>query len=132
MRLLIADDDRLVCEMLKRYAEACGHEVVETVSGGGLAVIQSYSRHLPDVVLLDIVMPRLNGFTVCRNILSRYPEAKVILMSGVIDPDDYAIAQSGAVAYLQKPFEMSVLDALLKSVLAERETGAKAQAVAAA
>lgn len=130
MRLLIADDDRLVCEMLKSYAEAFGHEVVETVSGGGLAVIQSYSRHRPDAVLLDVVMPRLNGFTVCRNILSRYPEAKIILMSGVIDPDDYSIAQSGAVAYLQKPFEMSVLDALLKSVFAEQPTVPKTQAAA--
>ena len=130
MRLLIADDDRLVCEMLKRFCETCGHEVVEIVSGGGLSVIQSYGRHLPDILLLDVLMPRLNGFTVCRNIVSRYPDAKVILMSGIVDRDDDAVGHSGAAAFLQKPFEVGVLDALLTSISSKAANPPKSHAAA--
>ncbi len=116
MRVLIADDDRLVCEMLKEYVLACGHEVVDTISGGGITVIQSYGRYLPDVVLLDILMPRLNGFTVCHNVLSRYPNAKVILMSGQVERNHLSVTQSGAVAYLQKPFLLEELQTVLASI----------------
>jgi DNA-binding response OmpR family regulator len=119
MRVLIADDDRLVCEMVKEYVLSCGHEVLETVCGGGLSVIQSYGRHLPDVMILDVLMPRLNGFTVCHNVLSRHPEAKVILMSGQVDRSNYSVTHSGAVAYLQKPFGLEELRALLISLDAE-------------
>jgi CheY-like chemotaxis protein len=119
MRILIADDDRFLCRMLQRYVLACGHQVVETVSAGGLSVIQSYGRHLADLVLLDIRMPRLNGLTVCHTILSRHPDAKIVLMSGVMDRHDYSVAHSGAAAYLQKPFELEELGALLMSLAPE-------------
>jgi len=118
MRVLIADDDRLFCELLKEYVAACDHEVVEVVSGGGVAVIQSFSRHEPDVLLLDIMMPRLNGFTVLSNVLSRNPKAKVILMSGQVQNDHPSVLHSGAVAYLQKPFQLEQLRSVLGSLSA--------------
>jgi DNA-binding response OmpR family regulator len=130
MRVLIADDDRLVCEMVKQYVLLCGHEVVETVCGGGLSVIQTYGRQLPDVMILDVLMPRLNGFTVCHNVLSRHPEAKVILMSGQVDRSNYSVIHSGAVAYLQKPFGLEELRALLISL--DTETAAEPPVEAAA
>ncbi len=60
----------------------CGHEVVGTVTGGGLAVIQAFARYEPDAVLLDLMMPRFNGLTVCHALLSRKPDAKIIFISG--------------------------------------------------
>ena len=63
----------------------CGHEVVGTVTGGGLAVIQAFARCQPDVVLLDIMMPRFNGLTVCHALLSRKPDTKIIFVSGSVD-----------------------------------------------
>jgi PleD family two-component response regulator len=61
MRVLVADDDRDFAAALSGLVRACDHEVVDTVTKGGLSVIQSYAQHQPDVVLLDIMQPRLNG-----------------------------------------------------------------------
>ncbi len=109
MRVLIADDDREMVEVLTAYVEECGHEVVGTVTGGGLAVIQAFARYEPDVVLLDIMMPRFNGLTVCHALLSRTPDAKIIFISGRLDGNHPFVSGCGAVAYLQKPVDPNQL-----------------------
>jgi DNA-binding NarL/FixJ family response regulator len=115
MRVIIADDDRQIVEVLAAFVTACNHEVVDVVTGGGLAVIQSCARHRPDVVLLDIIMPKFNGFTACQQLVSRNPNVKVLLISGLVDPGYPSVSSCGAVGYLQKPllFEQ-IRDALIK------------------
>jgi len=108
MRVLIADDDRNVGATLAELVRRCQHEVVEIVSSG-LEAIQAYGRHHPDVVLMDYQMPKLNGATACRNIMAKYPEAKVVLVSGL--PRD--ITGSGAVTILMKPVNLDQLYAAL-------------------
>ena len=84
MRVLIADDQKSVGSSLAEPgSRRCQHEVVEVV-GSGLEAIQSYGRHHPDVVLMDYQMPKLNGATACRNIVAKYPDARVILISGLL------------------------------------------------
>ena len=112
MRVLIADDQRGVGSTLAALVTECDHEVVEVVSSGYEA-IQAYHRLRPDIVLMDYYMPRLNGATACRNILSRYPEANVVLVSGVVDAED--IINSGATAVLTKPVNLAKLRALLSA-----------------
>ena len=94
---------------------ACGHEVVDTVSGGGLAVMRSFARHLPDAVLLDIQMPRCNGLTVCHVLLSRKPATKIIFVSGRAEGDHPMISGCGAAGYLQKPVGLVALQGVLGS-----------------
>ena len=113
MRVLIADDDREMVEVLTAYVEECGHEVVGTVTGGGLAVIQAFARYEPDAVLLDIMMPRFNGLTVCHALLSRKPDAKIIFISGQLDGSHPFVSGSGAAAYLQKPVSPAALRSAL-------------------
>ena len=108
MRVLIADDDRSVGATLAELVRRCQHEVVEIVSSG-LEAIQAYGRHTPDVVLMDYQMPKLNGATACRNIMAKYPDAKVILVSGL--PRD--ITGSGAITILMKPVNLDQLYAAL-------------------
>jgi DNA-binding response OmpR family regulator len=103
MRVLIADDDRLICKMLTLFVEECGHEVVGSVFAGGLAVMKAFAETLPDAVLLDVFMPRCNGLTVCHAIQSRKPDTKVIFMSGMVDPDHPYVAGCRAHAFLRKP-----------------------------
>src|ERR1700739_3326823 len=103
MRVLIADDDKELAEALAECVAECGHEVVGTVTGGGLAVIQAFARCDADAVLLDIMMPRFNGLTVCHALLSRKPGAKIIFVSGSIDGKDPFITGCGASAYLHNP-----------------------------
>ena len=100
MRVLIADDQKTVGVTLAEMVTRCGHEVVEIV-GSGLEAIQAFSRHHPDLVLMDYSMPRLNGATACRMILAKDPAARVILVSGAAPIA--ALADSGAVAVLAKP-----------------------------
>ena len=95
MRVLIADDQKSVGTSLAELVRLCHHEVVEVVASG-LEAIQAYGRHKPDVVLMDYQMPKLNGATACRNIMAKYPEARVILVSG----SSKEIAGSGALALL--------------------------------
>ena len=105
MRVLIADDQKSVGTSLAELVRLCQHEVVEVV-GSGLEAIQAYDRHHPDVVLMDYQMPKLNGATACRNIMAKYPGARVILVSGLL-PDN--LADSGAMAILAKPIRMEQL-----------------------
>ena len=109
MRVLIADDQKSVGTSLADLVRLCQHEVVEVV-GSGLEAIQAYERHRPDVVLMDYQMPKLNGATACRNIVARFPNARVILVSGRSTDD---LAPSGALAVLAKPVSLEQLYATL-------------------
>ena len=108
MRVLIADDQKSVGTSLADLVQLCHHEVVEVVASG-LEAIQAYGRHQPDVVLMDYNMPKLNGATACRNIMAKYPNARVILVSGL--PKE--VADSGALAVLLKPVSLDQLYAAL-------------------
>jgi two-component system, chemotaxis family, chemotaxis protein CheY len=119
MRVLIADDQKGVGTILAALVSECDHEVVEVV-GSGFEAIQAYNRHHPDVVLMDYFMPRLNGATACRNILSRYPAANVILVSGKAGAED--LVHSGASATLSKPIDLAELKILLNSQAPQDET----------
>src|SRR5204863_3710582 len=112
MRVLIADDQKGVGATLAALVAECDHEVVEVV-GSGFEAIQAYHRLRPDVVLMDYFMPRLNGATACRNILSRYPDANVILVSAVADAED--LRNSGAIAILAKPIDLAKLRVVLST-----------------
>lgn len=109
MRVLIADDQKSVGTSLAELVRLCQHEVVDVVSSG-LDAIHAYDRLRPDVVLMDYQMPKLNGATACRNIVARYPTARVILVCGRA-PNN--LADSGAMAVLTKPVRMEQLYAAL-------------------
>jgi len=117
MRILIGDDDRTVATALTTFVENCGYDVVATVTTGGLEVLHAYDRYRPDIVLLDVMMPRFNGFTICRAILSKEPEAKVILMSGRISPDHPFVKDSGAYAFMPKPLRFTKVRLLLDAMV---------------
>ncbi len=116
MRVLIADDDKNVVELLTAFVTACEHEVVDRVTAGGLAVMRSCRQHRPDLVLLDIIMPKFNGFTVCQQLVSRNPLVKVILMSGLVDPNYPSVATCGAVDYLSKPIHFERIREMLAKI----------------
>src|SRR3954471_6344073 len=115
MRVLIADDQRSVGTSLAELVRLCQHEVVEVVTSG-LEAIQAYGRHHPDVVLMDYQMPKLNGATACRNIVAKYPDARVILVSGAVRE----LGSSGALSILQKPIDRNELYGALYSAAQPR------------
>jgi CheY-like chemotaxis protein len=113
MRVLIADDEREVGRSLADLVRFCNHQVVGVVASG-LDAIQAYNRYHPDLVIMDHRMPKLNGATACRNILSKDPAARIILVSGWSPSDD--ASASGAIAMLPKPVSLEQLNAALNSV----------------
>lgn len=100
MRVLVADDQKDVGSSLAALVQSCGHEVLLVV-GSGIEAIQAYTRLKPDIVLMDFSMPRLNGATACRMILSKDPAAKIVIVTGAA----HAARQidTGAIAVLEKP-----------------------------
>jgi two-component system, chemotaxis family, chemotaxis protein CheY len=114
MRVLIADDQRDVGTTLADLVTHCDHEVVEVV-GSGFEAIQAYTRHHPDVVVMDYWMSKLNGATACRNILAKDPAARIILVSGWSPTTD--LSDSGAVAILSKPIGIHLLAEALNAAV---------------
>ena len=102
MRVLIVDDSRLLVEGLTNLLAAHGFEVVATAADGEEAVAQS-QRHLPDLVLMDIRMPRCDGLTATRLIKARLPETRVVMLTTSAEDDDlFEAVRSGACGYLLK------------------------------
>ena len=116
LRVLIADDDRDLADAIAGYVTESGHSPVAVISGGGLEVIRRYGQYLPDVVLLDIMMPRFNGLTVCHAIISRDPDAKIIFVSGKVDSEHPFVTGAGAIACLEKPINRERLEEVLNSI----------------
>ena len=114
-KILVVDDDLNICEMLKMYFESEGYEV-KTVNDGieGLASFKTYE---PDLVLLDIMLPRKDGWQVCREIreMSGKP---VIMITAKGDVFDKVLGlELGADDFVVKPFDMKELSARVKAVL---------------
>ena len=117
MRVLIADDQKGVGVTLAAMVESCGHQVVQVV-GSGIEAIQAYSRHKPDIVLMDFSMPRLNGATACRMILSKDPNAKILIVTATAPAA--VEADTGAFAILPKPVDLDKLAGALTDAVAAR------------
>ena len=116
MRILLADDERDLASGLAKYLSNAGHEVC-AVTTGGLDVLPKYSEFRPDVVLMDVMMPRCNGITISHALISRNPAVKLVLCSGAVDPNHPFIAASGACRFLAKPFTFSQARDLLESLI---------------
>lgn len=106
MRVLVADDDRASADTMAVLIREVGHEVVGVITTGGMDVIRNYRELQPDVVFMDIMMPRYNGLTVCHAIYSINPNAKVILMSGLMEQDHPFVESAHATAFLPKPVKL--------------------------
>ena len=79
-------------------------------------MLQSFREHQPDLLLLDVMIPQFNGFTVCQQIRSRDPQARVILMSGFVAAECPRLASTGALGFISKPFAFDEFQTLLQSV----------------
>lgn len=109
MRILIADDDRELACAIASFLRHSNEAVVSTVTTGGLDVLRNIERFEPDVIIMDIMMPRLNGVTICHQILSRRPKAHIVLLSGILNAQHPLVVQSGAGCFLPKPVRLAEL-----------------------
>jgi len=121
IELLVVDDDELNREIYRRNLESAGYEV--TVAASGEAALQRLEEAIPDLIILDVHMPGMDGFEVCRRIRSQSELADVpILFVTAKYHDDVSMAQGlalGANDYLAKPFNAAELVARVASVASQ-------------
>jgi two-component system chemotaxis response regulator CheY len=121
-RVLIADDAAFMREMLREILESGGYSVVAEAADGDEAV-QRYREHSPDVITLDIVMPRKSGLEALRELVAEFPGVRVVICSALGQEALVMEAlECGAVEYVVKPFKPDqVLAALGKAVQKQPE-----------
>ena len=130
MKVLIVDDNDQSLYLLRTVLEHAGHEVLP--AGDGAEALSLAGRQLPDAVITDILMPRLDGFALCRALRQseRLGDVPVLLYSATYtDAKDRAFGLSvGADRYLEKPLEPEELLKELESAVEERKRGIRPQA----
>lgn len=117
-RLLIADDDEELVKMLKSYLEIKGFEII--TAGDGLEVLEKLSKN-PDLILLDINMPRMDGIEVCRKIRNETACPILFLTARVEKQDRVNGLLSGGDDYITKPFSLKELEARITAHLKREE-----------
>jgi CheY-like chemotaxis protein len=107
-RVLVADDDARLAELISRYLIMEGYEV-ETVADG-LAAVERATAEPPDLVILDIMMPGIDGLEACRRIRANLATADLpVLVVSALGEEEATARRAGASATLKKPFVLPVL-----------------------
>lgn len=114
MKILIAEDTDSVCFALRLAMEYLGHEVVATATDGEEA-LQQYDRVQPEIVLMDVRMPRMDGLTCTTRLAKQDPNAKVIIITGGRTTEQDAVS-AGARALVEKPFGIDELGQIIHSL----------------
>jgi two-component system, chemotaxis family, chemotaxis protein CheY len=119
IRYLLVDDSVFARKNLARIVESFGGEVAGE-AGDGLTAIAEYERCSPDIVLMDITMPQMEGIEAAEKIVQKNPEARIVMVSSVGYQENIVAAlQRGARHFVQKPVKPEVLYEVIKYVLGE-------------
>lgn len=114
-KILVVDDDQNICEVLRLYLVKEGYSV--TVANDGVAALEIYEKEKPDMVLLDVMMPRMDGWETCRRIRQQ-GSTPVIMLTAKGDTFDKVLGlELGADDYVVKPFDAKEVVARIKAVL---------------
>lgn len=119
-RVLVVDDDRAIQQLLEVNLELDGYDVAKAVDGAeALEMVASFG---PDIILLDVMMPRMDGREVCRRLKAdpKTSALPIVFLSARAQEMDVSLGMElGAAAYLTKPFEPQDLLDTVRRVLAE-------------
>src|SRR5262245_35190064 len=129
VRYLIVDDSVFARKNLGRIIESFGGQVAGE-AGDGLTAITEYDRLKPDIVLMDITMPQMEGIEAAEKIVQKDPSARVVMVSSVGYQENIVAAlQRGARHFVQKPVKPEVLYEVIKYVM--RDDGVAARSAGA-
>ena len=120
--VLIVEDDKNIAELLQMYLEKEGYAV--TVAADGGQGLEKFRAIHPDLILLDVMMPVMDGWTLCKTIRAE-SQTPVIMLTAKAETDDKVTGlKSGADDYITKPFEMREVLARIEAVLRRSDRSA--------
>lgn len=115
IKILIVDDDQNICELLRLYVEKEGYEAI--VVNDGEAAVSAAKEHSPKLILLDVMLPKLDGWQVCREI-RKNSDVPIIMITAKGETFDKVLGlELGADDYIAKPFDTKEVMARIKAVL---------------
>ena len=115
-KILIIEDDKNICDLLKINLELEGYEVF--VSFNGKDGLKKIYQEKPDLVLLDLLLPGVDGWEICKQLRSDEQTKKIpIIIISVLTEDEGRKPEMGVVGYLVKPFDISILTDEIKKAL---------------
>lgn len=121
-KILVVDDDSNICELLRLYLEKEGYAV--KIVNDGVSAVNAFKQESPDLMILDIMLPKLDGWQVCREI-RKFSDKPIIMLTAKGETFDKVLGlELGADDYMTKPFDTKEMVARIKAVL--RRTGAAA------
>jgi two-component system, chemotaxis family, chemotaxis protein CheY len=122
VRYLVVDDSVFARKNIMKMIEMFGGEVAGE-AGDGLTAIAEFNRTKPDIVLMDITMPQMEGIEAAEKIVQKHPDARVVMVSSVGYQENIVAAlQRGARHFVQKPVKPEVLYEVIKYVMGEDGT----------
>ncbi|MCQ2486926.1 MAG: response regulator transcription factor [Clostridia bacterium] len=114
-KILVVDDDKNICELLRLYMEQEGYTVL--IANDGETAVSSFSDFNPDIIILDIMLPRMDGWQVCRE-MRKVSNTPIIMITAKGETFDKVLGlELGADDYIVKPFETKEVMARIKAVL---------------
>lgn len=114
-KILIVDDDENICELLNLYFKKDGFDTV--IANDGRQAVECAEKYSPDLILLDIMLPELDGWQVCREIRKK-SEVPIIMLTAKGETFDKILGlELGADDYITKPFDTKEVIARIKAVL---------------
>ncbi len=126
-KILVVDDDNNICELLRLYLEKEGYSVI--LAKTGMQAVRSFAEHQPDLMLLDIMLPELDGWQVCREV-RKYSNKPIIMLTAKGETFDKVLGlELGADDYITKPFDAKEVLARIKAVLRRTGTSSVAEPV---
>jgi two-component system chemotaxis response regulator CheY len=119
IRYLLVDDSVFARKNIAKMVESFGGAIAGE-AGDGSTAITEYDRILPDLVLMDITMPQMEGIEAAERIVRQHPDARVIMVSSVGYQENIVAAlQKGARHFVQKPVKPEVLYEVIKYVMGD-------------
>src|SRR3990172_2688152 len=122
-RVLVVEDEPMVAEVVERYLRRDGYEV--KMAGDGLEALRLFQGWVPDLVILDLMLPQMDGLEVCRRMRAASETPIIMLTARGDEPDRLLGLGLGADDYVTKPFSPRELAARARAVL-RRSAGARA------
>lgn len=117
MRVLVVDDEPQIVKILTEFLESTKRGYVIETASNAVEALEAVRRQRPDLVLLDIQMPEMNGVDALREMRLADPTIRVIMITGADHRMAADALASGAFAYIPKPFELRYIENLVAAAL---------------